>query len=160
MRISFDVDDTLVVYDPQTPVEMHVPWWWRWRYSEPLRHGTRALMQALRARGHELWIYTTSYRQPGYMRGWFRSFGVPLVEVINQDRHDQVVKKAQFPGYMPSKYPPAFGIDLHIDDSEGVAMEGREHGFQVVVVAPNDTDWAARILVAVDAACGLAQEDR
>ena len=124
MRISFDVDDTLVLYDPALPSELVVPWWWRWRYTERLRFGTKALLQTLQAHGHELWIYTTSYREPGYMRGWFRSFGVRLTEVVNQDRHDQVVKKSQFPGYMPSKYPPAFGIDLHIDDSEGVAAAG------------------------------------
>jgi hypothetical protein len=75
---------------------------------------------------------------------------VPLTGVVNQDEHDRVVKKSQFPGYVPSKYPPAFGIDLHVDDSEGVAIEGREHGFRVVVVPPSDLDWANRVLAAVD----------
>jgi FMN phosphatase YigB (HAD superfamily) len=155
MRISFDVDDTLVLHDPGLPAEMVVPWWWRWRYHELLRLGTKALLHALQVRGHELLIYAASYRQPRYMRGWFKSFGVRLAEVVNQDRHDQLVKPAQFPGYVPSKYPPAFGIDLHIDDSEGVAEEGREHGFRVVVVSPTDAEWAARVLVAVD---GIIQE--
>jgi hypothetical protein len=150
MRISFDVDDTLVIYDPNSPVEYVVPWWWSWLYREPLRFGASKLLRELQARGHELWIYTTSYRQPRYMRGWFRSFGVKLASVVNQDIHDQHVKKSQFPGYAPSKYPPAFGIDLHVDDSEGVAEEGREHGFRVVVVSPTDVDWAAKVLAAVD----------
>jgi hypothetical protein len=150
MRISFDVDDTLVLYDAAVPLENNVSWLWRWRYREPLRYGTKALMQALLERKCELWIYTTSYREPRYMRGWFRSFGVPLTGVVNQDEHDRVVKKSQFPGYVPSKYPPAFGIDLHVDDSEGVAIEGREHGFRVVVVPPSDLDWANRVLAAID----------
>ncbi len=50
----------------------------------------------------------------------------------------------------PSKYPPAFGIDLHIDDSEGVGLEGERHGFTVVVVSPEDPDWVTRVLEAVD----------
>jgi hypothetical protein len=150
MRISFDVDDTLVLHDAASRKEMVVPWWWRWRYPEPLRLGTKALLHALQAGGHELWIYTTSYRQPRYLRGWFKSFGVRLAEVVNQDRHDQFVKPAQFPGYVPSKYPPMFGIDLHIDDSEGVAEEGREHGFRVVVVSPTDAQWVALVLAAVE----------
>ena len=149
MRISFDVDDTLVLYDG-SPKETVVPWWWRWRYHEPLRRGTKALMLELLARKCELWLYTTTYRQPNYLRGWFKSFGVTLTDVVNQDRHDQGIKKSQFPGYVPSKYPPAFGIDLHVDDSEGVAMEGKEHGFRVVVVSPTDPDWGARVLAAVD----------
>jgi hypothetical protein len=150
MRISFDVDDTLVVYEPDAPTEMLVPWWWRWRYNERLRLGTKALMDALLARHCELWIYTTSYREPSYMRGWFRSFGIPLANIVNQDEHDRVVKPDQFPGYVPSKYPPAFGIDLHVDDSAGVAEEGHMHGFGVVVVSPSDTDWGSRVLAAVD----------
>ena len=150
MRISFDVDDTLVMHDAPVPRELVVPWYWRWRYPEPLRLGTKALMHALQERKCEIWIYTTSYRQPRYLRGWFKTFGVTLTSVVNQDVHDQRVKKAQFPGYTPSKFPPAFGIDLHVDDSEGVAMEGQEHGFRVVVVAPSDLEWTVRVLAAVD----------
>jgi hypothetical protein len=50
---------------------------------------------------------------------------------------------------MPSKYPPAFDIDLHVDDSEGVRMEGDEFGFRVVVVRPDDENWTERVLDAV-----------
>ena len=95
-------------------------------------------------------MYTTSYRPPRYLRGWFRSFGVRLYDVVNQDRHECVVGR-----YGPSKYPPAFAIDLHIDDSEGVAEEGRMHGFSVVVVRPGDPQWTTRILETVDARLGI-----
>jgi hypothetical protein len=50
---------------------------------------------------------------------------------------------------LPSKYPPAFNIDLHVDDSEGVRMEGDLHGFRVVVVRPDDEDWTQKVLEAV-----------
>jgi hypothetical protein len=145
MRISFDVDDTLVC-GPAVPTEQLVPWWRRWSYDEAIRSGTRALMSELAARGHELWIYTTSYRSPRYLRRWFRAFGVRLSGVVNQARHDRDVGE-----WGPSKFPPAFGIDLHVDDSEGVAEEGRRHGFDVLVVCPEDLQWAARVLEAVEA---------
>jgi hypothetical protein len=51
----------------------------------------------------------------------------------------------------PSKFPPAFGIDLHIDDSAGVAMEGADHRFPVLVIAPQDSGWVERVLTEVDA---------
>lgn len=145
MRISFDVDDTLVC-GPGVTTEQHVAHWRRWRYREPIRLGTKSLMAELIRRDCQLWIYTTSYRSPRYLRGWFRSFGVPISGVVNQDRHERVVGRRG-----PSKYPPAFGIDLHVDDSEGVGLEGRRHGFAVVVVSPDDPEWAARVLAAVDA---------
>jgi hypothetical protein len=143
VRISFDVDDTLVC-DPSVPVDPCVSRWWRFWFPERLRHGTRDLMRALLDRRHEIWIYTTSYRSPLYVRGWFRSYRITVSGVVNQERHERIVGRRG-----PSKYPPAFGIHLHVDDSTGVAAEGRRYGFDVVVVAPDDPDWAARVLEAV-----------
>ena len=56
----------------------------------------------------------------------------------------------------PSKNPGAFGIDLHVDDSEGVAEEGRRHGFAVVVVAPTDEALTEKVL----AEAGRISKDR
>lgn len=143
MRISFDIDDTLVC-GPIVPIERPGSLWGRFRYPESLRRGTTGLMRALLERRHEIWIYTTSYRSPSYLRGWFRTYRIPISGVVNQRRHDLVVGRSG-----PSKYPPAFGIGLHIDDSPGVAEEGRRLGFAVIVVAADDLDWADRILEAV-----------
>ena len=150
MRISFDIDDTLVCL-PTVPTEQYIPWWHRWRYTEPLRRGTKALLEALVQRRCRIWIYTTSYRSPRYLKGWFRSFGIAIEGVVNQAWHEQRVGTRG-----PSKYPPAFGIDLHVDDSAGVAMEGEDHQFAVVVVSPEDPGWAARVLAAVDACMDLS----
>ena len=49
-----------------------------------------------------------------------------------------------------SKYPPAFGIDLLIDDSPGVEQEGRTHGFSVITVSPDNPDWAEKLLDEID----------
>ena len=110
MRISFDIDDTLVC-GSNVPAEQCVPWWGRLWYPERLRHGTCELLQELARRKHRLWIYATSYRPPRYLRGWFRSLGVRVEDVVNQERHEQIVGRMSFPGYASSKYPRAFGID-------------------------------------------------
>jgi hypothetical protein len=75
--------------------------------------------------------------------------GVRLGGVVNQTIHDRVIGRSFSAGGHPSKYPPAFGINLHVDDSEGVAVEGKLHGFAVVVVRPDDPDWVERVLEAV-----------
>jgi hypothetical protein len=143
MRISFDIDDTLVC-GPAVLAEQLIAWWRRWRYSELLRRGTRSLMQELLRRHCDIWLYTTSYRSPRYLRGWFRSLDIRLGGVVNQHLHERIVGRQG-----PSKYPPAFGIDLHVDDSEGVGQEGKKHHFAVVVVSPSDADGTSRVLEAV-----------
>ena len=144
MRVSLDVDDTLVC-SPSVPSEQSVSYPWRFWYNEPLRRGTNTLLGELMRRRCEIWVYTTSHRSSFYLRGWFACLGVRLDGAVNQARRDRVVGRQG-----PSKYPPAFGIDLHVDDSEGVALEGERHQFAVVVVSPDDPDWVSRVLEAVD----------
>lgn len=150
MRISFDLDDTLICYRSATAYEPRPAWYRRMFASEePLRLGAVSLMHALRGRGCELWVYTTSYRSPGSVRRWLRSYGIRVKRVVNQDVHDRYLKRGPN-DYPPSKNPSAFGIDLHVDDSEGVRIEGHQHGFRVVVVAPDDPAWVEKVLAAVE----------
>jgi hypothetical protein len=142
MRISFDLDDTLICYQPGARCEPGLAWYWRLLGgNEPLRRGTRDLMRRLREQGWEIWIYTTSYRDPNSVRWWLWCHGVRVKRVINQRVHDAALRRT-IHDYPPSKNPAAFGIDLHVDDSVGVRMEGEKHGFEVVVVHPEDEAWA------------------
>jgi hypothetical protein len=151
MRISFDLDDTLICYREDVPREPPIPLLLCWLVAdEPLRLGTCTLMKDLQARGWEPWIYTTSYRRPSQVQRWLRYHGVAVAGVINQDAHEACFR-GRCGERRPTKYPPAFGIDLHVDDSDGVRIEGEQNGFAVVVVRPDDRDWAEKVLVAATA---------
>ncbi|MEG3966070.1 hypothetical protein QUA00_00220 [Microcoleus sp. T2B6] len=149
MRISFDLDDTLICARKEAPWEPNrVPFFLKPWINEPLRLGTRALMQELKTWGHEIWIYTTSYRSPCSVRLWLRCYGIQVAGVINQNIHRDHLHR--YPGdSLPSKNPRAFGIDLHVDDSEGVKLEGKKYGFKVVVISPEDCNWTLAVLEAV-----------
>ena len=143
MRISFDLDDTLICYQPGALSEPgRGRWWLRWAAREPLRRGAGALLADL-AREHELWVYTTSYRGPRAVGWWLRAHGVRVGYVINQDRHERTFGRSG-----RSKNPAAFGIDLHVDDSWGVWLENRFER-NVCVVLPDDPDWAEKVRDAV-----------
>lgn len=157
IRISFDIDDTLAcqlhhcdVEPSRLPAFVH-----RW-LGEPLRLGTRSLTRELRRQGCSVWVYTSSGRTPSYIRRWLLLYGIHVDGVVNSVVHNRALT-ANGLSNSPSKFPPAFDIDLHVDDSEGVRSEGHDHGFRVVVVDPQDEHWAQKVLnAAADVQAQLA----
>jgi len=150
MRISFDLDDTLICYRADVSQKLRLSWFLRLLVGdEPLRLGTPELMRQLRQRGWEIWLYTTSNRRPAAVRRWLRCHGVRIDGMINQDEHDRHLRRSS-QDRPPSKNPAAFGIELHVDDSEGVRIEGEQYGFAVVVVTQDDPDWTTKVLHAAD----------
>ncbi|WEK07886.1 MAG: hypothetical protein P0Y51_22015 [Candidatus Pseudomonas colombiensis] len=149
IRISFDIDDTLACQLDHCAVEpSKLPAWIHRWLGEPLRIGTRSLTRELRRQGCSIWVYTSSGRTPSYIRRWLMLYGIHVDGVVNSVRHNQALT-ARGLSNAPSKFPPAFDIDLHVDDSEGVQIEGHDHGFRVVVVNPQDELWAQKVLEAV-----------
>lgn len=149
IRISFDIDDTLACQLHHCAVEhSKLPACiLRW-LGEPLRMGTRSLICELRRQGCSIWVYTSSGRTPSYIRRWLLLYGIRVDGVVNSVLHNRALTVHGLSN-APSKYPPAFDIDLHVDDSEGVRIEGHDHGFRVVVVHPEDERWARKVLDAV-----------
>ena len=149
MRVSFDVDDTLVVFGDNASHESdRVPWLLRPWFAEPLRAGARDLMRGLTAQGHELWIYTTSLREALYMKRWLGFYGVKISGTVNAVTHAEALRGRNRP---PTKLPKLWNIALHIDDSDWVEQEGRDHGFNVCRIASDDADWTNKVRATVAA---------
>jgi hypothetical protein len=144
MRLAFDLDNTLIRcghdFPLATPQRRILA---RLLSNEQLRHGITDLVNHCRQHGWEVWVYTTSYRSTWRIRRLFWLHGIRLDGVVNQQRHDREVQARC------TKYPPSFGIDLLIDDSEGVRLEGERHGFRVLVVAPEDAQWTEKVQAAL-----------
>jgi hypothetical protein len=150
MRVAFDLDDTLIPWRSDLfPVERPRGFFGRFFAPERLRRGAPDLMHALVLHGCDLWVYTTSSRTPRYIKHLFSCYGVQIGGAINQEIHWEWLKQ-QPSARRCSKYPPAFGIDLLIDDSEGVCMEGQQFGFRVVHVRPDDPDWVQVVVTEVN----------
>ena len=147
MRIAFDLDDTLIPCRDLFAVEPAPRGLFRrWLCTEPVRLGTVELFRALRQSGHEIWIYTTSFRVPLRTRLLFWSYRAPIRGFVNQDTHLKRMRALGEDYTTCTKYPPAFGIDVLVDDNQGVVMEGRKWNFQVIPVMPNDCEWTSKIL--------------
>ena len=158
MRISFDFDDTLICYQSSVPSEKNrIPWVLRRWLTEPLRLGSVELIRALQAHGWEVWVYTTSGRSRWLVSCWLWFYGIRVAGVINDRVYQKYLQRHRIHDY-PSKNARWFGMDLHVDDSQGVWQEGQQYGFNVHVVSLTDTHWCRGVLAAADRVMAAADE--
>lgn len=141
MRIAFDLDNTLIPYQNEFPTEIR-NWHQRLFNTERLRYGTPALLKKIQREGHEVWIYTSSMRSAGHIRRTFRSYGLRLDGVINFQIHHKTLgaRASQF-----SKFPPAFGIDLLVDDVPGIWDQLDRMGCEALIVSVQDLAWDKKV---------------
>ena len=142
MNISFDLDNTLIPNGSSFAVEP-IGRIARLLGIEELRKGTRDLVSELKSRGYEIHIYTTSFRSRLSIRLMFLYYGIRVNRIINQSLNQRQLKKLRI---NCSKYPPAFGFDIHIDDSKGVGIEGERLNFRSIIIEPDDYKWHETIL--------------
>ena len=142
MTISFDLDDTLIPgtkrFETEKRTIVH-----RLFGLEKIRSGTIELFKELRTKGHRIYIYTTSFRSTTKIKLTFYSYGIPVDTAINQKRHDRQLRENKT---RTSKFPPAFDIDVHVDDSPGLRIEGERFNFKTIIVDEYDKNWGQTIL--------------
>ena len=73
----------------------------------------------------------------------FYLYGIPIDMAINQETHNNQFRKSKV---RTSKFPPAFNIDIHVDDSPGLKIEGDNYNFRTIIIDETDRNWAQTIL--------------
>lgn len=141
MILSFDLDDTLISKNKFELEKSNV--FQRLLGLENLRKGTIDLFKELKKQKHQIYIYTTSYRSESRIKWTFYSYGISVDFVINQQKHQKTIRKKDI---HCSKFPPVFNIDIHVDDSIGVEMEGQKYGFKTIIISETDENWTETIL--------------
>lgn len=146
MRISFDLDGTLIPdMSPSFPLEKRSGLG-KLLGFEPMRKGAPALIKKLRYEGHEVGIYTTSFRTILTIKLWLAAYGIKADFIINEKRNIERMAKSQINA---SKYPPAFNIDLHIDDLPGVRLEGQRLGFRTLIIPKETSSFETLVVTTV-----------
>lgn len=146
MRISFDLDGTLFVSLPEQADLPAYNFVERGKVSL-LRKESRKLIKTLVERGWEICFYTNSLRARSSLHAWAMRVGIPLTEIINQQIHEnKCAESGLIPAQVAAKMPAWFGIDLHVDDSPGIAGAAEEYGFEVCLIEEADSRWAEKVL--------------
>lgn len=152
MLVTFDIDDTIRLHGSSQSSELPaVTWAARLLYREPIRVGFTQVCKDLMNQGCRVGIYTTSSRTIPYIRRWMRCYAFEPDMIVNAAIHEAAVSGRFGRGRTPSKHPGLFGIDLHIDDSEGVALEAERFGFRALIIDPESAEWCHTILESVRA---------
>lgn len=141
MIVSFDLDDTLIANNKFDLEKVNL--FQKLFKVERIRKGTLVLFKELKRRKHKIYIYTTSHRSVSRIMWTFYSYGVSIDYVINQQKHHKNMLKKKFSS---SKFPPMFNIDIHVDDSIGVEVEGNKYDFKTIIISETDEDWIQTIL--------------
>lgn len=142
MIISFDIDNTLIPYTKEFEV-IEQNFLSKLIGAEAIRVGSNELFQELEKRGHEICIYTTSHRSIFSLKKTFKSNGLSPKKFINESINRKELNRANC---QASKNPKLFGIDIHVDDSAGIEIEGKKLYFKTIIIHPNDQDWVSKIL--------------
>jgi len=142
MNISFDLDGTLIPNGNEFKTEK------RSRIAkligiEKIREGAPELISELQKKGHRIHIYTTSFRKKRQIRLTLKYYGINVEKVVNQAENEKVLKQRNI---YSSKFPTAFGFDIHIDDLKGVGMESEKYNFKAIIIEPSDTKWREKII--------------
>ena len=145
MIISFDLDDLLIPGAKTFKTEKK-NLLQKILGVEGLRLGTRELFNKLQSQGHVIYIYTTSFRSAMRIRSMFLSYRISVGKIINQSLHNKVLREQR---NRTSKYPPAFNIDVHVDDSFGLKIEGDKYNFSTIIIDENDIDWKEIVIEGV-----------
>lgn len=135
-RIAFDLDNTLIRSGYDFPIEKPKRRLASYFVSyEPLREGITELVERCAAAGYRPCVYTSSYRSVFYIKRMFWLYKIKLDIVVNQAKHDAHVRVRS------SKYPPAFNIDILVDDSPGLSIEGERFHFNTIIIQPENNNW-------------------
>ena len=110
LRISFDLDDTLIISGDKYKYENSIGFPFSLFYKEKLRFGTIKLCQELKILGYSICVYTTSERPIRYIRKLLKLYGIHLEKIINLPLHLKLVQGNRSE-IMPSKVPSKFAID-------------------------------------------------
>lgn len=113
--------------------------------TEFLRRGVAPILRAWASEGVQLWIYTESLRGRSPVLAWFESMQISIAGMVNRQLHEAEWQRRGAPNPCPRKFPPWFGISVHVDNDPEIQREGLALGYRVILVSQDAPDFARQV---------------
>lgn len=86
-RATFELEEVVLASEGENSEPLKFPY--SKLYKEPMRLGISTLMLELKARGYDIWVFTSGYYSQKYLHKYFEAHGVQVTGVVNGIRRDQ-----------------------------------------------------------------------
>ena len=141
-RATLDLDEVVFAKDGSVPAEKALPFPLSKLYRERLRLGVPALFRLLNREGWDVWVYTSQYYSPEYIRRLFRKYHVRVTGVVTgAARKTGKDSAAGLEKLVKDKYQST----LHID-SETVLFTRADGGEFEDLRLPGESVWSAEVM--------------
>ncbi|MBR5257807.1 MAG: ParB N-terminal domain-containing protein [Clostridia bacterium] len=141
-RATLDLDEVVFAKDGSVPAEKALPFPLSKLYRERLRLGVPALFRLLNREGWDVWVYTSQYYSPEYIRRLFRKYHVRVTGVVTgAARKTENDSAAGLEKLVKDKYQST----LHID-SETVLLTRADGGEFEDLRLPGESVWSAEVM--------------
>ncbi|MBR5009253.1 MAG: ParB N-terminal domain-containing protein [Clostridia bacterium] len=141
-RATLDLDEVVFAKDGSVPAEKELPFPFSKLYRERLRLGVPALFRLLNREGWDVWVYTSQYYSPEYIRRLFRKYHVRVTGVVTgAARKTENDSAAGLEKLVKDKYQST----LHID-SETVLLTRADGGEFEDLRLPGESVWSAEVM--------------
>lgn len=141
-RATLDLDEVVFAKDGSVPAEKELPFPFSKLYRERLRLGVPALFRLLNREGWDVWVYTSQYYSPEYIRRLFRKYHVRVTGVVTgAARKTGNDSAAGLEKLVKDKYQST----LHID-SETVLLTRADGGEFEDLRLPGESVWSAEVM--------------
>ena len=141
-RATLDLDEVVFAKDGSVPAEKELPFPFSKLDRERLRLGVPALFRLLNREGWDVWVYTSQYYSPEYIRRLFRKYHVRVTGVVTgAARKTENDSAAGLEKLVKDKYQST----LHID-SETVLLTRADGGEFEDLRLPGESVWSAEVM--------------
>lgn len=142
--VSFDLDEILLTDGKIYPKSKSLLFPFNLIYKYNLRFHASALINLLRSKGYDVWVYTGNYYSEEYIRFLF---------LLNHTRVDGVVngvKNKKSNNSIKDIFKEKYKKSLHIDNNGVIAVDTTTKEYEIYDVETTPQNWAADVIKTIE----------